>query len=151
MENYTKEDVISELKKLYTGKKTRVRYLTDQRYYLIALLNYKFKVTEEVIFSYTKLTNRSSVHHAKRTGAELFRAEDPVFIRNVKDLIEKFPYDFPDIDFKISHKPHVNGIKFTVTPSTLEALKRYCDRKGFDTMGLGAKHIITNLLRLWEE
>tara|TARA_R110000868_G_scaffold288142_2_gene548486 strand:- start:428 stop:880 length:453 start_codon:yes stop_codon:yes gene_type:complete len=149
--DYTQEEVIDALKGSYVGLKTRKRHLTDRRYYLIALLYYKFKLIEHDIFNYTALTNRSSVHHAKRLGVELYKSEDVVFIRNVKDLIEKFPYDFPDDSVKVQLKPGLRTIKFKVSPTVMEKLQRYADRKSFDSVDIGAKHIITNLLKLWEE
>jgi len=148
---YTEDEVIQELKDLYAVPKTRVRHLTDKRYYLIALLYYKFKITEEVIFSCTNLTSPSTINHAKRLGVELYRIGDPVFMRNAKDLIEKFPYDFPDGDIKINLKPGSKAIKFRVSSSVMERLIRYSNRKGFDSPNTGAKHILINLLRLWEE
>jgi hypothetical protein len=151
MANYTQQDVVSELNALYAGPRTRVRHLTEQRYYLIALLYYKFKMIESDIFDNTALSNRSTINHAKRMGVLLYRGADPTFMRNVKYLIKKFPYDFPDYDVVIASKPHVNDIRFAVTPKTMELLKKYMDRKGFETIGQSAKHIVTNMLRLWEE
>jgi len=151
MENYTEKEVIKQLKKLYAVPKTRVRHLTDKRYYIIALLYYKFKITEQTIFSYTNLTSLSSINHAKRLGAELYRAEDPVFMRNAKDLIEKFPFDFSDDSVKVTLKPGLKTISFRVSPTILGQLERYTNRKAFDSVEIGAKHIVTNLLKLWEE
>jgi hypothetical protein len=151
MINYTQAQVISELNTLYTGPRTRVRHLTEQRYYLIAVLYYKFKMIESDIFDLTDLSNRSTINHAKRMGVLLYRSKDPIFIRNVKHLIKKFPYDFPDYDVEIINRPHVNDVKFAVTPKTMELLKKYMNRKGFETVGQSAKHIVTNMLRLWEE
>lgn len=148
---YTEQEVIDELKKLYLGPKTRVRHLTDKRYYLIALLYYKFKVIEHDIFNYTGLTNRSSVHHAKRLGAELYKIEDAVFMKNAKELIEKFPFDFPDHLVKVKLKPGLQTISFRVSPTIMDQLKRYTNRKAFESVDISAKHILTNLLKLWEE
>jgi hypothetical protein len=151
MANYTQQDVISELNALYAGPRTRVRHLTEQRYYLIAVLYYKFKMIESDIFDFTDLNNRSTINHAKRMGVLLYRGSDPTFMRNTRDLIKKFPYDFPDSDVEITSRPHLNELKFAVTPKTMELLKKYTDRKGFETVGQSAKHILSNILRLWEE
>lgn len=148
---YTEQEVIDELKKLYLGPKTRVRHLTDKRYYLIALLYYKFKVIEHDIFNYTGLTNRSSIHHAKRLGVELYKSEDVLFMKNTKELIEKFPFDFPDNLVKVKLKPGLQTISFRVSPTIMKQLERYSDRKAFESVGISAKHILTNLLKLWEE
>jgi hypothetical protein len=149
--SYTEQEVIQELKDLYAVPRTRVRHLTDQRYYLIALLYYKFKVKEEEIFEYTELSNRSSVHHAKRKGVELFHIQEAAYIRHNKKLFEKFPYDFPDEEVKIYLKPRLHVVKFTISPAVLHQLERYTNRKAFESVDIGAKHILTNLLKLWEE
>ena len=148
---YTQQEVTDELRELYLGPKTRVRHLTDKRYYLIALLYYKFKVIEYDIFNYTGLTNRSSIHHAKRSGAELYRSQDPVFMRNTQELIEKFPFDFPDNLVRVKLKPGLEKVSFRVSPTIMDQLKRYTDRKAFGSVNISAKHILTNLLKLWEE
>ena len=148
---YTQQEVIDRLKELYKGPKTRVRYLTDMRYYLISVLYYKFKLKEEQIFAYTTLTSRSSVYHAKRLGCELYRSEDPVFMRNAKKLIEQFPYDFPEDSVKVRLKPGLQTIRFRVSPAVMQQLEKYSNRKSFESVDIGAKHIVTNLLRLWEE
>jgi hypothetical protein len=33
----------------------------------------------------------------------------------------------------------------------MKRLKRYSDRKAFATVNIGARHIVTKLLKLWEE
>lgn len=149
--SYTEQEVISALKELYNVPKTRLRRLTDQRYYLIAVLYFKFKLKEEEIFEYTELTNRSSVHHAKRKGVELFNVQEAAYMRNNQELFKKFPYDFPEEDVKVYLKPRLHVIKFSVSPAVLHQLERYTNRKAFESVDIGAKHILTNLLKLWEE
>jgi hypothetical protein len=151
MKNYTKLDLINELRHLFTGPKTRKRELTDRRYYIIALLSFNFKVHEKTILSYTNLTSISSVNHAKRTCYNLYHAGDPVFMKNVEDLIEKYPYDFSHASVVIKTKLQSETIKFRVSPAIMEQLKRYSNRKSFESVDIGAKHILTNLLKLWEE
>jgi hypothetical protein len=149
--DYTEQEVIDKLKELYKGPRTKVRYLTDMRYYLISVLYYKFKLKEEQIFAYTTLTSRSSVYHAKRLGYELYKSEDPVFMRNAKKLIEQFPYDFPEGSVKVTLKPGLQTIRFRVSPAIMQQLEKYSNRKSFESVDIGAKHIVTNLLKLWEE
>ena len=149
--DYTEQEVIDKLKELYKGPRTRVRYLTDMRYYLISVLYYKFKLKEEQIFAYTTLTSRSSVYHAKRLGYELYKSEDPVFMRNAKKLIEQFPYDFPEGSVKVRLKTGLQTIRFRVSPAIMQQLEKYSNRKSFESVDIGAKHIVTNLLKLWEE
>lgn len=147
MQEYTQEQVIEELKKLYTGAKTRKPNMVDRRYYLIAVLAYKFKVNEKTIFSLTNLTERSSVNHAKRTGVRRFMDGEPVFLANTKDLVEKFPCDFAANGVSIKHKPPVGSITFKVTTSVLEQLKSYAKTKDLSDANDAAKYLVLNFLK----
>jgi hypothetical protein len=151
MKQYTKLDLINELRALYAGPKTRIRKLTDQRYYVISVLSFEFKVPEKKILAYTNLLSISSINHAKRNCYSLYHGEDPLFLENVKDLMEKYPYDFGDASVIIKTKPHLETVKFRVTPTVMKQLKRYTDRKTFDSVNMSAKYIVTKILRLWEE
>ena len=151
MKQYTKLDLINELRKLYSGPKTRVRKITDQRYYVIAVLAFEFKMKQKDILAYTNLTNLSTINYAKSNCYSLYHSEDPVFLENVKDLIEKYPCDFGDASIIIKKKPHLQTVKFRVTPAVMKQLKKYADRKAFDSANMGAKHIVIRLLKLWEE
>jgi hypothetical protein len=150
MANYTKLDLINELRGLYL-RKTRERKITDQRYYVIAVLSFEFKMYEKDILAYTNLLSISSINHAKRNCYGLYNSQDPVFLTNVKDLIEKYPYDFSGASVKIKQKPQLETVKIRVTPEIMKRLKRYSDRKAFATVNMGARHIVTKILKLWEE
>ena len=72
-------------------------------------------------------------------------------MRNTQELIEKFPFDFPDNLVKVKLNPGLQKVSFRVSPTIMDQLKRYTDRKAFGSVNIGAKHILTNLLKLWEE
>jgi hypothetical protein len=150
MANYTKLDLINELRGLYL-RKTRERKITDQRYYVIAVLSFEFKMYEKDILAYTNLTSVSSIYYAKKNCYGLYNSQDPVFLTNVKDLIEKYPYNFSGASVKIKKKPQLETVKIRVTPEIMKRLKRYSDRKAFATVNMGARHIVTKILKLWEE
>ena len=150
MKQYTKLDLINELRALYV-RKTRKREITDQRYYVISILCFEFKAHEKDILAYTNLSSVSSINHAKRNCYSLYHAADPVFLSNVKDLMEKYPYDFTNASVIIKKKPQLEIVKFRITPTVMKQLKRYTDRKTFDSVNMSAKHIVTKLLKLWEE
>jgi len=151
MANYTKLDLINELRALYAGPKTRKRELTDRRYYIIGVLSFEFKMKEKDILAYTNLTSISSVNHAKRGCYELVQGEDPVFIENVKDLIKKYPYDFSGTSVAIKKKIQTETVKFKVAPSLMKQLKKYTNKKAFSSTNKSAKYILTKILSLWEE
>jgi len=150
MKQYTKLDLINELRGLYV-RKTRERGITDQRYYVIAILSFEFKMHEKDILAYTNLTSVSSINYGKRNCYALYHSQDPVFLANVKDLMEKYPYDFSGASVKIKQKPQLETVKIRITPEVMKRLKRYSDRKAFATVNMGAKYIVTKLLKLWEE
>jgi len=150
MVNYTKLDLINELRGLYL-RKTREREITDQRYYIISILSFEFKMYEKDILAYTNLTSVSSIYYAKKNCYGLYNSQDPVFLKNVKDLMKKYPYDFSGASIKIKQKPQLETVKIRITPQIMKRLKRYSDRKSFATVNMGARHIVTKLLKLWEE
>jgi hypothetical protein len=150
MANYTKLDLINEIRGLYLHK-TRERGITDQRYYIISVLSFEFKMYEKDILAYTNLTSVSSINHAKRNCYTLYQAQDPVFLKNIEDLMERYPYDFSNASVKIKQKPRLETVKIRITPEVMKRLKRYSDRKAFASVNIGARHIVTKLLKLWEE
>ena len=150
MANYTKLDLINELRGLYL-RKTRERGITDQRYYIIAILSFEFKMYEKDILVYTNLTSVSSIYYAKKNCYGLYNSQDPAFLANVKDLMQKYPYDFSGASIKIKQKPRLETVKIRITPEIMKRLKRYSDRKAFASVNIGARHIVTKILKLWEE
>ena len=150
MKQYTKLDLVNELRGLYL-RRTRERGITDQRYYIIAVLSFQFRMSEKDILAYTNLTSVSSINHAKRNCYTLYLAQDPAFLKNIEDLMEKYPYDFSDASVKVKQKPRLETVKIRITPEVMKRLQRYSDRKAFATVNIGARHIVTKLLKLWEE
>lgn len=88
--NYDVTDVLKELKKITC--KSRKRELVDQRSYLIGLLYYRFKLTEENIASLTNI-NRNKIHYNKKLPITYKKNLD--YIKHIKHLIGKYPYEFP--------------------------------------------------------
>jgi hypothetical protein len=147
MQDYTEEQVIEELKKLYVGVKTRKAELVDRRYYLIAVLAYKFKASEKTIFSLTNLSDRSSVNLAKRVGVKRFMSGEPVFLANTKELAERFPYDFPKKDVNIKYHPAIKSVNFKVATATLQQLEAYAKSKDLNSANDAAKYLVLNFLK----
>jgi hypothetical protein len=150
MPNYTKLDLINELRALYV-RRTREREITDQRYYVIAVLAFEFNMNEKDLLAYTNLTSVSSINHAKRNCYVLYHAQDPTFLTNVEDLMEKYPYDFSNASVILKKKPQLETIRIRIAPEVMKQLQRYSDRKAFASANIGAKYIVTKLLKLWEE
>ncbi len=151
MINYTKEDIIDELLKISTEPKTKVPHIVDKRNYLIAILYYTFKATEEEIIIYTNLTSRSTINHAKRTAFELYKIKDKLFLKNVDELIQKYPCDF-NFDIKTrDYNTTATTISITLSHHQLASFTRYLKSKKIDKSSDGAKKLILSVLKLWEE
>jgi hypothetical protein len=151
MANYTKLDVINELRALYAGPKKRDRELTDRRFYIIGILSFEFRMPEKDILAYTNLNSLSSINHAKKNCYLLYHGNDPFFLANVEDLIKKYPYDFVKTSGAVKTKNRLEIVRFAVTPSIMAQLKKFTDKKGFKSPNIGAQYIVKNLLRIWEE
>jgi hypothetical protein len=151
MANYTKLDVINELRALYAGPKRRDRELTDRRFYIIGILSFEFKMLEKDILPYTNLNSLSSINHAKKNCYLLYHGKDPFFLANVEDLIKKYPYDFVKTSGAVKPQNRLEIVRFALTPSIIAQLKKFSDKKGFKSPNIGAQYIVKNLLKIWEE
>ena len=69
MKKYNKDDVINELLKL--ANKQRLQVVVDQRSYLIAILIYKFSMTEQSVADATGLS-RIRVHYNKKFAINFY-------------------------------------------------------------------------------
>jgi hypothetical protein len=151
MINYSKQDIIDELLKISSKPKTKAPHIVDRRNYLIAILYYTFKATEEEIIIYTNLTSRSTINHAKRTAFELYKIKDKLFLKNVDELIQKYPCDF-NFDIKTrDYNTTATTISITLSHHQLESFTRYLKSKKIDKSSDGAKKLILSVLKLWEE
>jgi hypothetical protein len=99
--NYSMLDIVQELRKLVPSKATRKRVYLDRRNYLICILHYKFKCSEEYIASNLDI-KRCSVTHAKRQPIYLVKSADPLFHQNTVHLQKKYPFEVPDNDMSIA-------------------------------------------------
>jgi hypothetical protein len=146
--DYSEEEVVSELKKL-TQEKTRVRVKVDKKCYLIALLYYKFFVTEEAIGSYCNM-NHSSINYSKKKVCDLFVTKNKGFMDNVNELYEKFPYDFTAPE-SVARTKVSQVIKFNVVLSDYkkEQLASYMNYKNIESETEALKELIFKALTLW--
>jgi hypothetical protein len=151
MANYTKLDLINELRALYAGPKKRNRELTDRRFYVIGILSLEFNMPEKEILPYTNLTSLSSINHAKKNCYLLYHGNDPFFLANVEDLIKKYPCDFVKTSRAVRPQNRLEIVRFAVTPTVMAQLKKFTDKKGFKSPNIGAQYIVKNLLKIWEE
>jgi hypothetical protein len=94
-EENEKQKLITYVKKNKLFIRSSRAHLVDQRYYTIAVLHYKFGMTEQEL---ALLFNRdhSTINYGKVKPYSYFKMNDPIFKMHCKQLIKKFPYDFPE-------------------------------------------------------
>jgi len=158
MTDYTKQDIIDELLKISTEPKTREAHIIDKRNYLVAILHYKFNMTEEAISPYTNLYSRSSINHAKRKAYELYILGDKLFFKNIDEMLKRYPCDFNKLKVVINKYTKSENKKITQAPisivlnkSASRRLNSYMTIKKISTPEEAVKKLITSVLKLWEE
>lgn len=153
--SYTKEEVIEELEKLYQGPKTRLQKIVEQRSYLIAVLYYKFKLTESSILKHTTLASLSSINHDKRLARELYIKQDPIFLKNTEDLIKKFPFEFSEKDILFNVTKYAKKYKYKLqvylNEKEVDCLTKYMHKKKFANLDVTAQNLLKSILNLWVE
>ena len=149
---YTQYDVIQEFKKLFLISKDKKNQIIERRSYLIGILYYKFKLSEQEIFSYTNLLSRSAINYTKKIAIDRLRIGDPRFIDNVSDLIEKFPFDFTEACGKVVHYTHSTvEVTIKLNYKNYARLNRYMKAKKITEDNLAVQQLLLTTLKLWEE
>jgi len=148
---YTKDDVIQELRDFCNTHKTKERHVTDRRNYLIAILYYEFAMVEEEIFLYTSLTSRSTINNAKRSAYELYMQKDKVFLKNIEDLLIKYPCKFKDLNVKTRTCLPSTTMSVSLSHPNIIMLNNYMKAKKIDKPEDAVKKLLKSTLKLWEE
>jgi hypothetical protein len=148
---YTKDDVIQELRDFCNTHKTKERHVTDRRNYLIAILYYEFAMAETEIVSHTNLTSRSTINHAKRSGYELYMTKDKGYLENIKDLVIKYPCKFKDLNVKTRTCLPSTTMSVSLSHPNIIMLNNYMKAKNIDNVDDAVKKLIISVLKLWEE
>lgn len=122
MQEYTKQDVINYINEEIPEikNKTRIRTLADQRIYIGALLNIKFRATHEEIGEILN-RNYSMVSHYKKVLPGFLK--DPLFKFHIRHLLVKFPLNPEEIATTESPKLRKNTIIVRLSLNSLDKLK----------------------------
>jgi len=145
MEDYTKEDVLRALSLL--DKKTRKRVLVDQRSYLIAILAYKFMMTEHQIANTTGI-KRFTVNYNKGIALDFYK--DKMYQDNVFIYSASFPFDFDTVEkYKPSDKKR--NIQICLDKKFIKKLKAAGSMLGHTDVRVTIKFFLEKSLKLWEE
>jgi hypothetical protein len=145
MEDYTKEDVLKALSSL--DKKSRKRVLVDQRSYLIAILAYRFMMSEHQIANTTGI-KRCNINHNKTIALDFYK--DPMYKNNVYVYSVSFPFDFSVIE-KNKAVSKIRSIHVDLDIKVVNKLKAAGSILGHEDIRETIKLFIEKSLKLWEE
>lgn len=145
MEDYTKEDVLQAFLKI--PKNSRNRVLVDQRSYLIALLAYKFMLSEHNIAAITGF-KRDSVNYNKKLALHLHK--DKSYMQNIYVYAQIFPFDFSVIEpTAVSHR--LKRVELDLDKKFFNKLKTAGEILGHNDIRTTIKFLLEKSLKLWEE
>ena len=144
MEDYTAEEVLQTLKLI--DFKSRKRVLVDQRSYLIAILAFKFGMTEHTI---AKAVNckRDKVHYNKKIALQ-FHA-DKSYKDNIYVYSVMFPYELDIVEVARVHRSQ--RIELDLDPKLYKKLRAARAILGHKDIRTTIKLFLEKSLILWEK
>ena len=145
MEEYTKDDVLQALLKI--PGKTRHRVLVDQRSYLIAILAYRFMMTEHQIADATGF-KRDKVNYNKKLAIQFHK--DKLYMQNVYVYAQIFPFDFSVIE-PVSVSNRLKRVELDLDKKFYNKLKAAGAILGHKDIRITIKLFLEKSLKLWEE
>jgi len=153
--DYTRAEIIIEcknhLKKISKKSKKRLREDIDKRNYLISLLYFKFKLTEETISNFLDL-NRNTITQAKWQAPFFISIDDISFIANVNEYLIKYPFEFPTKEQVSMSRILKKKTSVTVNLhlNVYNKLKNYAEINDLRS-DKAAADLLTKALKIWVE
>ena len=145
---YTLDDITEYLKKVTPAVRTRERVWLDPRNYLIAILYYKFGLSELALESLLQI-DRSTINHAKKIPHGMISYYDPTFMKNTIEVRHLFPYDFPGKDPKPQHQQQYS-YRVGFDKQNFKRVREYCLQKG-EHPSIALSKLILKSIDLWEK
>jgi hypothetical protein len=144
MDDYTKEDVLNEL--ILLDRDSRKRNLVDQRSYLIAILAYKFAMTEHGI---AKILNykRDKVHYNKKLALQLYA--DKSYKQNIYVYSVMFPFNLDVVEVTRVHRSQ--RIELDLDAKLYKKLRAARSILGHKDIRTTIKLFLEKSLKLWDE
>jgi hypothetical protein len=144
MEDYTKEDVLNEL--ILLDRDSRKRHLVDQRSYLIAILAYRFGMTEHAI---AKAINfrRDKVHYNKKIALQFYT--DKSYKENIYVYSVMFPYELEIVEVSRMHRSQ--RIELDLDAKLYKKLRAARAILGHKDIRTTIKLFLEKSLLLWEK
>jgi hypothetical protein len=146
MEEYTKDDVLQALLKI--PNKSRHRGLVDQRSYLVAVLAYRFLLTEHTIANLTGF-KRDKVNYNKKLALQLYA--DKSYMQNVYVYAQMFPFDFSVIEPNETGSHRSKRIELDLDRKFYNKLKAIGNIKGHSDIRVTIKFFLEKSIKIWEE
>jgi hypothetical protein len=146
MEEFTKEDVVEALLKI--PNKSRHRVLVDQRSYLVAILAYRFLLTENTIAGLTGF-KRDKVNYNKKLALQLHA--DKSYHQNVYVYAQMFPFDFSLVDTSPTNTRRSTRVELDLDRKVYRKLKAIGAIMNHKDVRTTIKLFIEKGLKLWEE
>ncbi len=144
MEDYTIQDVVNTLKLI--DSKSRKRVLVDQRSYLIAVLAYKFMLSEHTIAKALDY-KRDTVHYNKKIALQFYG--DKSYKQNIYVYSVMFPFDIAEAEVSRMHRSQ--RVEIDLDPKFYKKLKAAGAILGHKDIRVTIKLFLEKSLRLWEE
>lgn len=149
---YTLNDVLDYWREIKPVKRNRYRHVLDPRNYIVALLHYKFRITEIELESIIGI-DRSTVNHSKKQPYNLIRVAEATFMRNTVEVRQKFPYDFPPVDTNdLAYAPFSRQYSYNVhfDKKVYAKIQKYSRIKDVDPR-VAIRDLVQKAIALWEE
>jgi hypothetical protein len=144
MEDYTAEEVLNILKQI--NVKSRKRVLVDQRSYLIAILAYKFNMTENAIAVAINVS-RDKVHYNKKIALQFYN--DKSYRQNIYVYSVMFPYELDVVEVSRMHRSE--RIELDIDAKLKKKLKAAGSILGHKDIRITIKLFLEKSLILWEK
>ena len=146
MEEYTKDDVLQALLKIPNNSRHRV--LVDQRSYLVAILAYRFLLTENTIAGLTGF-KRDKVNYNKKLALQLYN--DKSYMQNVYVYAQMFPFDFSVIEPNETGSHRSKRIELDLDRKFYNKLKAIGNIKGHSDIRVTIKFFLEKSIKIWDE
>jgi hypothetical protein len=144
MEDYTAEEVLNILKQI--NVKSRKRVFVDQRSYLIAILAYKFNMTENAIAVAINV-KRDKVHYNKKIALQFYN--DKSYRQNIYVYSVMFPYELDVVEVSRMHRSE--RIELDIDAKLKKKLKAAGSILGHKDIRITIKLFLEKSLILWEK
>lgn len=145
MIEYTQEEVLGSLLKI--TKNSRKRVLVDQRSYLIAVLAYKFMITEHTLANLTGY-KRHTINYNKKLALDFYK--DKSYIENVYVYAQMFPFDFSIVSSYVKVNRDIK-VDLTIDKKTYNKLKAAGIALGHKDVRITIKTLIEKSIKIWDE